>query len=1001
MSSAYDDHLSKDGRGVSEEEVQELAKQKAHELFSVCDIEQKGFITKRDMQRLQNELPLLPDQLEAVFDSLDDDGNGYLTLEEFTEGFGSYLGINFMGDSTMEGDDTLENVYEGEERQEEEKQFTDMMENIGAKSLFDDENTIKNLWMKIRRDEPEMVGNFEEFLYKTSTDLRKKKADFDTLENALKSKSTAHDEEVRKLYEEMEYQIKKEKERILSEEQLKERNVRETLERDLEEKDKQLQELLNRHSEMEKKLETLNLVETETKQENEKLAKDKEELEDMLMKSQVGLEDSKMYIDQLRHQQKKEKQDRARSAIKLTESIALERESLVKQLDTLKDVNKRLRDDKDEAEIRRILEAEAGRSTPRKKELFKQGSILGDYFPTSRRKFESTAESIEESLDVDSGKEDGYSDDDIECDDDDLIEHNCANLNNNDVLYVDSDDKIKGSYYGHDSNIDQLKSSDEDEAGKTGSNKSRHKPKRKITSKKPGFHPISMHSKRPVAPSSGDGVDDSFEESGDNIDMMVAPAFEDSLVLSPTGKRCSIFFENLKSVNMETVGVQTEEEMIPKSELEKFTSQISVDSSTNTDIVEAKVDNSSNTEENFTRSDTVDSSTNTDIESADDIQNNLLEDMAVSSSIDCSTSTDDLEQTKDELKLELPVCSVSVSTNTEFNEYQQPENLESNLGRRDLCNETMFKSESLGVLESGKISDIDNSLEGGSHKDFLRNKKDFKLKRNNRVSDNDENSIEMNRVKPGVTTMVLEHNDRFVIPMDGPVRDRIDFQGNDEVLQGTRGQPVGADIETNEKGLESTVAMRQRIFKVVFVGDSGVGKSSFIHRFCNDNFNPTFSATIGVDFQVKSLNLGGQSIVLQLWDTAGQERFRSITKQYFRKADGVVIMYDVNSEATYTNVRNWMESVQEGVEEGTVVLLVGNKTDIAETEADRAVKTKDGNKLSVEYDGIFFETSAKMGNNVKESMEAMASILKEKEDKEIEKALHLDDSATKKKFCCG
>lgn len=234
------------------------------------------------------------------------------------------------------------------------------MENIGAKSLFDDENTIKHLWMKIRRDEPEMVGNFEEFLYKTSTDLRKTKADFDTLENALKSKSSAHDEEVRKLYEEMEYQIKKEKERILSEEQIKERNVRETLERDLEEKDKQLQELLNRHAEMEKKLEELNLVETETKQENEKLAKDKEELEDMLMKSQVGLEDSKMYIDQLRLQQKKEKQDRARSAIKLTESIALERESLVKQLDTLKDVNKKLRDDKDEAEIRFWKQKQAG-----------------------------------------------------------------------------------------------------------------------------------------------------------------------------------------------------------------------------------------------------------------------------------------------------------------------------------------------------------------------------------------------------------------------------------------------------------------------------------------------------------------------------------------------------------------------------------------------------------------------------------------------------------------
>lgn len=284
-----------------------------------------------------------------------------------------------------------------------------------------------------------------------------------------------------------------------------------------------------------------------------------------------------------------------------------------------------------------------------------------------------------------------------------------------------------------------------------------------------------MHSKRPVAPSSGDGVDDSFEESGDNIDMMVAPAFEDSLVLSPTGKRCSIFFENLKSVNTETIGVQTEEEMIPKSELEKFTSQISVDSSTNTDIVEPKVDNSSNTDENFTRSDTVDSSTNTDIESADDIQNKLLKEMAVSSSIDCSTSTDDLEQTKEELKSESPVCSVSVSTNTEFEKYQPHEKFESNLDREDVCNETIQKTESLGLLEGGKINDIDNSLEGGSQKDFFRNKKDFKLKRNNRVSDNDENSIEMNRVKPniGVTTMVLEHNDRFVIPMDGPVRNRM------------------------------------------------------------------------------------------------------------------------------------------------------------------------------------------------------------------------------------
>lgn len=227
-------------------------------------------------------------------------------------------------------------------------------------------------------------------------------------------------------------------------------------------------------------------------------------------------------------------------------------------------------------------------------------------------------------------------------------------------------------------------------------------------------------------------------------------------------------------------------------------------------------------------------------------------------------------------------------------------------------------------------------------------------------------------------------------------KDQLD--GNGIVPESPRGQPVGED-KTDE---ELTPPPRQRLFKVVFVGDSGVGKSSFIHRFCNDQFNPTFSATIGVDFQVKSIVMEGQVIVLQLWDTAGQERFRSITKQYFRKADGVILMYDVTTEATFTNVRNWITSIQEGVEEGTALVLVGNKTDLIEEQDRRAVKVKDGNKLAAEYDASFFEVSAKSGTKVKECMESLARILKEKEDDEIEKALHLEDGVKKKKGgCCS
>lgn len=141
-------------------------------------------------------------------------------------------------------------------------------------------------------------------------------------------------------------------------------------------------------------------------------------------------------------------------------------------------------------------------------------------------------------------------------------------------------------------------------------------------------------------------------------------------------------------------------------------------------------------------------------------------------------------------------------------------------------------------------------------------------------------------------------------------------------------------------------------------------------------------------------------IVLQLWDTAGQERFRSITKQYFRKADGVVIMYDVTSETSFTNVRNWMTNVQDGVSDEAVLVLLGNKNDLPEDDEGKAVKMKNGSRLADEYGSLFYETSALSGENVDNSMVALARLLKDKEDKEIEKSLHLED-APKKKGCCS
>ncbi|CAL1548121.1 unnamed protein product [Lymnaea stagnalis] len=338
--------------------MQEMMAQKAGELFRLCDKEEKGFITKTDMQRLRAELPVSPDQLEVVFDSLDNDGNGYLTLEEFADGFGSFLGIRSPGTSRDhyedEDDDGDNTVYEGEagtcDPQLEEKQFVEMLHHTGASRVFQDEDIIKAMWQKLHREEPDMASTFEDFIAKLASDIKKSKVDFQSLESALMSKNNEHEKEVKKLYEEMELQIKQERERILAEEKAKERQIRTELEQQLYEKEKQLQEILNRHQEMEQKLSQINNTEAKTKLENEKLQKEKEELEEMLSRSQDNLEESRTYIQQMQLQQKDEKRERARAALMLSEGIAIERESLVKQLDLLKDVNKRLRDDKDEAE---------------------------------------------------------------------------------------------------------------------------------------------------------------------------------------------------------------------------------------------------------------------------------------------------------------------------------------------------------------------------------------------------------------------------------------------------------------------------------------------------------------------------------------------------------------------------------------------------------------------------------------------------------------------------
>ncbi|XP_055899971.1 ras and EF-hand domain-containing protein-like isoform X8 [Biomphalaria glabrata] len=196
----------------------------------------------------------------------------------------------------------------------------------------------------------------------------------------------------------------------------------------------------------------------------------------------------------------------------------------------------------------------------------------------------------------------------------------------------------------------------------------------------------------------------------------------------------------------------------------------------------------------------------------------------------------------------------------------------------------------------------------------------------------------------------------------------------------------------------------ERMYKIVLAGDAAVGKSSFIVRLCKGKFVPNLSSTLGVDFQTKMLDIDGQPTALQLWDTAGQERFRSVARTYFRRADGVLLLYDVTYERSFLNLRDWVDAIEEGALKKIPIMLVGNKIDARpelEHQGRRVVKHDDGVRLSREIDALFIETSAKDGANIHEAVIELTRLLRTNEDLEVKTVgMQLHEMKDKKSGSC-
>ena len=162
-------------------------------------------------------------------------------------------------------------------------------------------------------------------------------------------------------------------------------------------------------------------------------------------------------------------------------------------------------------------------------------------------------------------------------------------------------------------------------------------------------------------------------------------------------------------------------------------------------------------------------------------------------------------------------------------------------------------------------------------------------------------------------------------------------------------------------------------YKILILGDTAVGKTCVLTRYTDNRFEKNYLSTIGIDYKLKNIKLdNGQAVKLQIWDTIGQEHFRAITKNYYKGAQGIILIYDITDRETFENVRNWITSIKSEADEKVVIVLVGNKCDF---EAKRKVSKAEGEQLAKELNLSFFECSAKENKNINETFNGLVEKL--------------------------
>ena len=187
--------------------------------------------------------------------------------------------------------------------------------------------------------------------------------------------------------------------------------------------------------------------------------------------------------------------------------------------------------------------------------------------------------------------------------------------------------------------------------------------------------------------------------------------------------------------------------------------------------------------------------------------------------------------------------------------------------------------------------------------------------------------------------------------------------------------------------------------KVITLGNSSVGKTSFLMKYIDNSFTLTYTTTLGVDFKQKKIKLkDGRDVRLRIFDTAGQERFKAVSVSFIKKADGVILIYDIGDLESFEAVENWIKSIREIGKDKLPIILVGNKCDLSDDK--RMISLKEGQDKADEFNIPFYETSCKEGINIKEVFEKLIDDIIEKGSKNINREYKILNKGKKKEKCC-